>query len=103
MSEFNAGDFEDTLDFHSYWFSDGPRSLPEIQQRVRWAERLLYLAATRKGKRGLDSLPEALERLKIEGCLEGERLDPQPGMEIIYSLTDAGESADLNRNGRAES
>ena len=92
MAKFNANDFEGATDFFILsGFSDGPRSLSEIQQRVNWAERLLYLAAKRKGKRGLGSLSEALERLQSDGYLRHERLGEQPGAEIIYSLTDAGE------------
>jgi DNA-binding PadR family transcriptional regulator len=92
MAEFNANDFEDTLDFFILTgFSDGPRSVAEIQQRVQWAERLLYFAAVRQGKRGAGSLSQALERLQVEGCLKLERLGGQPGAEIVYFLTDAGE------------
>jgi DNA-binding PadR family transcriptional regulator len=92
MAEFDANDFEGTLDFFILSaFGDGPRSLSEIQRRAKWAERLLYLAATRKGKRGPDSLSEALGRLQREGCIKFERLGQQSGADIIYSLTDAGE------------
>jgi DNA-binding PadR family transcriptional regulator len=92
MAEFNANDFEGTLDFFILsGFSDAPRSLSDIRQRVRWAERLLYLAATQTGKRGHGSLLDALVRLQREGCLKRERRAEQPDTEIIYSLTDAGE------------
>jgi DNA-binding PadR family transcriptional regulator len=92
MSEFNANDFEEALDFFILsGFSDGPRSLLEIQQRVKWAEGLLVLAAARKWTRSLGSLTTALERLQHEGWLKPERLGEQPGPEIIYSLTDAGD------------
>lgn len=77
--------------------------MSEIQQRVSWAERLLYLAAIRKGKLGLDSLPEALERLQSEGCLKLARLSEQPDAEIIYSLTGAGERRLEQERARQES
>lgn len=91
MAGFDANDFERALDFFILsGFSDGPRSLPEIQQRVQWEERLLYVAAKRKGMQGLSPLPEALARLQSEGFLKGDRSGEQPSTETIYSLTDAG-------------
>jgi DNA-binding PadR family transcriptional regulator len=92
MADVNANDFEGTLDFFILsGFSDGPRRMSEIQQRIKWAERLLYLAAARTGKRGHDSLFEALKRLQSEGCLKLVRRSEQPGTEKIYSLSDLGE------------
>lgn len=91
MAEFNTNDFEGTLDFFILsGFGDGPRSMSEIQQRLEWAERLLYLAAKRKGHRGPGALPEAVERLRSKGCLKLEGLIRQPDAEIICSLTDTG-------------
>lgn len=92
MAEFDTNDFKSTFDFFILsGFNDGPRSLSEIEQRMQWAERLLYLAAKRRAKQGFGSLLEALARLEGEGCLKQERLGEQPGAEIIYSLTDTGE------------
>jgi hypothetical protein len=89
MAEFNTNDFEGTLDFFILSrFGDGPRSVSEIQRCIGWAEKLLYLAAERKGHRGPDALPEAIERLHSEGCLKLDQLGGLPDAEIIYSLTD---------------
>jgi DNA-binding PadR family transcriptional regulator len=91
MRASNDNDFEGTLDFFLLsGLSDGPRSLSEIEQRIKWAQRLLYLAAKRKGKRPPDSLPGALERLQSEGFLNIERLVERPDTGIIYSLTEVG-------------
>ncbi len=92
MAQFNADDFERPLAFFILsGFSNGPRSVSEIQQHVNGVERLLDWAAARKGKLRLGSLPAALERLLHEGWLRLVRLDEPPGPEAIYMLTDAGE------------
>ena len=88
MSESDANNFEGTLDFFILsGFRDGPRSLLEVQQRVQWAERLLQVAAAKKGRPTFSSLSTALERLQREGWITCER---HPA-ESIYSLTEAGE------------
>ena len=66
------------------------RSLPEIQQRLRWAERLLYAAARNKGQQGHRSLLELLDRLQKEGLLRVERGCAEQGTGEVYSLTDSG-------------
>ena len=92
MTDFNARDFEGMRDFFILsGFSDGPRSLVEVQQREKWAERLLVVAAARRGTQSFDSLATALERLQREGWLKSERSGEQPSPEITYSLTEAGE------------
>jgi DNA-binding PadR family transcriptional regulator len=92
MAEFNESDFEGMFDFFILsGLSDGPRSISEIQQRVQWAERLLYVAAKRKGMRVLDSLSEALKSLQGNGSIKLESLGEQTGAETIYAITDAGQ------------
>ena len=92
MTEFNANDFEGAFEFLLLsGFSEGPRSVSEIQRCCKRAEWLFGLAATRKGKRGIGSLPAVLERLRREGWLRLERPNEQPDAEVIYSLTQAGE------------
>jgi DNA-binding PadR family transcriptional regulator len=91
MADFRPGDFEGTFEFFILsGFSDGPRSLPEIQQRLRWAERLLYVAARNKGQQGHRSLLELLDRLQKEGLLRVERGCAEQGAGEVYSLTDSG-------------
>lgn len=91
MAEFDANDFESTFAFFLLsGLQEGPKSFSEIERRLQWAERLLYVAARRKGQQGITSLLEVLARLAREECLERERCKEQPGAEIVYSLTDAG-------------
>ncbi len=92
MTEFNANDFEGTLEFFILSaFSDGPKSLVEIQQRAQWAEQLLGLATARKATRDFGSIFTALERLQREGCLKREQVGAQPSPEVLYSLREVGE------------
>jgi DNA-binding PadR family transcriptional regulator len=92
MTEFNSSDFDGAFEFLLLSeFREGPRSVSEIQRCCKRAEWLLGLAAARKGKRGIGSLPTALERLQREGWLRLELPEEQAGAEIIYSLTKAGE------------
>ena len=69
-------------------FSDGPRSFVEIQQRVSWAERLLVIAAAKRGTEGSGSLAKAIKRLLHEGWLNSEAPAEQPSPETTYSLTE---------------
>jgi DNA-binding PadR family transcriptional regulator len=102
MADFRPGDFEGTFEFFILsGFSDGPRSLPEIQQRLRWAERLLYVAARNKGQQGHRSLLELLDRLQKEGLLRVERGCAEQGAGEVYSLTIL-ERIDSRRNEPAE-
>jgi hypothetical protein len=77
------------------------RSLPEIQRRLRWAERLLYAAARNKGQQGHRSLLELLDRLQKEGLLRVERGCAEQGAGEVYSLTIL-ERIDSRRNEPAE-
>ena len=91
MNESHDNDFESTLDFFILsGFRDGARSVLEIRQRIGWAERLLVVAAAKKGKPGLSSLSTTLERLQGEGWLKCEQSGRHPNAEVVYSLTDAG-------------
>ena len=87
MREFNANDFASVFDlFVLKGFSDGPRTVPEIQGRIHGIERLMDIAATRTRTRESSFLPAVIKRLQREGLL---KLD-QSGAESVYSLTDSG-------------
>lgn len=91
MAKFDANDFESTFEFFLLsGLHDGPKSFSEIERRLQWAERLLYVAARRKGQPGFGSLLEVLARLEREECLKCVPRKEQPGAEMIYSLTDTG-------------
>lgn len=92
MTEPDANNFESTLDFFILsGFRDGPRSLLEVRQRVQWAERLLQVAAAKKGRPTFSSLCTALERLQREGGVKCERSGERHPAESVYSLTEAGQ------------
>jgi hypothetical protein len=86
MAEFNDDHFEGMFEFFILnGFNDGPRSVRDIQARVKGIERLLDVAAARKGWRGVGSLPVTLENLRREGLLKLE----MSGSQEVYSLTEA--------------
>jgi hypothetical protein len=90
MADFRSGDFDGTFEFFILsGFTDEPRSLSEIQQRFRWAERLLYVGARKKGQR-CQGVPELLETLQKEGLLRVEPRCAEQGTEEVYALTDLG-------------
>jgi hypothetical protein len=90
MADFRSGDFDATFEFFILsGFTDGARSLSEIQQRLRWAERLLYVPARNKGRNGRGVL-ELLDTLRKEGLLRIEPRSVEQGSEEVYALTDLG-------------
>lgn len=105
MTEFNANDFEGAFEFLLLnGFSEGPRSVSEIQRCCQRAEWLLNSAAARKGKREVGSLPIALQKLQREGWLRRECPSEQASAEITYALTETGrqrlEQERTHRHGR---
>jgi DNA-binding PadR family transcriptional regulator len=91
MADFRSGDFDGTFEFFILsGFTDGPRSLSEIQARFRWAERLLFVAARKKGQRS-GGVRELLETLQEEGLLRVEPRCAEQRTEEAYALTDLGE------------
>ena len=91
MADFSSGDFDGTLEFFILsGFTEGQKSLSEIQQRLKWAERLLQVAGRNKGRQGPRGVLELLQILQAEGLLRVELRSAEQMTEEVYALTDSG-------------
>jgi len=93
MDEFNHGRLKDVFDlFILYLFSAGPLSAMELHRRFQPLCNYLDLVALHAGKNALGSLPAALQRLCVAGCLNCERqLSEHCDPVTVFSLTALGE------------
>jgi len=91
MPDFSADDLFDTFILGA--LADGPRSLTGVRERAERAERLLYLAAARSGKKALGSMADSVDRLTRDGYLKREVGSDPSRSSDRYLLTTSGSSS----------